>query len=133
MAGRLARAFDAEVWLIHIIDSNSDPDGDELGKDHSRRGMAQEVRRKRRVLQLAAVVLTKQGTRAVAHVVHGSLVARALQEMKHRDPDCIIIGRRRHHWLYRLLQRGVGAAVYRRARCPVLTVPVDGTRAVPAA
>jgi K+-sensing histidine kinase KdpD len=52
MAGRMARAFEATVYLVYVIAPESDYDGDELRKDVSRCGLAHEMRHKHRKLQL---------------------------------------------------------------------------------
>jgi nucleotide-binding universal stress UspA family protein len=122
-AGGMARAWNATVYLVHVVDPRSDYDGDALRRDVSLSGLAGEIRHKRRDLRLAARVLGKLGTRAIARVVRGSPVGRALRELERRNPDLVVVGRRGRGRLSHLLPGHVGAAVARRAHCPVLIVP----------
>ena len=117
-AGEMARAFEATVYLVHVIDPDSDCDDGELRKDVSREGMAHELRRKRRMLQLAAVGLKRLGTETVARLVRGSPLKRALHELSRRNPDLVVVGKHGHGRLHYLFRRSIGIAVARKAQLP---------------
>jgi nucleotide-binding universal stress UspA family protein len=126
MAGRIALAFEAGIQVIHVVDPESDFDGEELRKDISRIGLAREMKKKRRALQIAAMSLKKTGARARAMLVFGSPTKKALDELLRRKPGLIIVGKHVHGRLHQFLSGGVGATLARKAKCPLLIVPVGG-------
>jgi nucleotide-binding universal stress UspA family protein len=123
LAGQFGRVFGATVYLVHVSDLESDRDRGTIRADVSRNSIAREVRRKHRSLRIAAKVQAKLGTKAVALLVRGSPVAKAIKELARRSPDLVIVGKHRRGRLIHMLTGRVGAAVVRHARCPVLVVP----------
>lgn len=123
LAAEHAKAFSAELTLVHVAAPDPDFVGYEVGPKHVREYRADELRGEHRELQAEADALREQGIAAKALLVQGPTVEMLLKEAKKLGADAIILGSHGHGAVHRLLLGSVGEGVLRGAECPVLVVP----------
>ena len=128
-AATLAKAFSAELVLVHV--SAPDPAfvGYDAGPQTVRDSRAVEIHTEHRKLQSIAEELRERGISAHALLIQGPTVEKILTEAKRLESDTLVIGSHGHGALYRALLGSVSEGVLRGARCPVLVVPVAGSDA----
>jgi nucleotide-binding universal stress UspA family protein len=123
-AERLAKAFDAKIWLIHVAAIVPDFDTYELlGTVHARLDLAEQLSGDHRTLQTYERALRRRGLKATAMLVSGTPARKILEEARRLEADLIVLGSHGHGALYGLLMGSVCQAVLRKALCPVVIVP----------
>jgi nucleotide-binding universal stress UspA family protein len=123
LAGQLGLAFDAHVWLLHIVTPDPEFVGYEPGPKSVRDQVAKELRAEHQQTQLLAKQLGLRGVEATALTVQGPAVEKILAQRHKIDPDLVIMGSHGHGAVYRTLLGSVSEGVLRRAGCPVLIIP----------
>ena len=123
LAAEQARAFSAQLTLVHVAAPDPDFVGYDVGPKHVREYRADELRGEHRELQAAADALREQGIEAKALLIQGPTVEMVLKEARKLGADAIIIGSHGHGAVHRLLLGSVSEGVLRGAECPVLVVP----------
>jgi nucleotide-binding universal stress UspA family protein len=131
VAGELARALGAELFLVHVEPADPQFVGYEAGPQNVRDAVAERLRRQHRDLQTLAEGLRARGARATPLLVQGYAVDKLCEEAGRLGAQLIVMGTHGHGRVHRLLLGSVGEGVLRRATCPVMFVPLD--RAAPAA
>lgn len=124
-AERLAQAFGAKLWLVHVVAPNPDFVGYEAGPQVVREQRADELRQEHRDLQAMAQALEEKGLQAHARLIQGPTVETLLNLATEVDADLIVIGGHRHSWLYKMVIGSTTGALIDQAARPVLVVPVD--------
>lgn len=122
-ASSLARAFSAELTLLHVAAPDPDFVGYSAGPETVREGRARELRTEHRELQEIAEGLRDAGIHARALLIQGPTVEKILAEASRLQVDAIVIGSHGHGALHRVLLGSVSEGVMRGASCPVLVVP----------
>ena len=128
LAGKVARATGAGLILLHVAMPDSDIVNGKERVDHSREGIAAELKRRHHELQVLQLVLEKLGVDVMPLLVRsdsprGNPVPKIVEELERLGPDLVVMGSHGHGRLYELLVGSVTAAVVRRARRPILLVP----------
>jgi nucleotide-binding universal stress UspA family protein len=131
MTAAIAGPTHSQVTLLNVACPESDFEGDELRQDVSRTGIAAEMRHRHRKLQEAQSLLRAQGVEVRCLMVRcasvrGNPVPKLVEEIDRLRPDLVVVGSRGRGRLYRLVVGSATDAVARRARCPVLLVPLTG-------
>ena len=122
-AASLAKAFSAELTIIHVAAPDPDFVGYAAGPQTVRDDRAHQIRTEHRELQAIAEGLRDRGISARALLIQGPAVEKILAEGQRLRADAIVIGSHGHGALYRALLGSVSEGVVRTARCPVLVVP----------
>jgi nucleotide-binding universal stress UspA family protein len=122
-AESLARAFSAELTLLHVAAPDPDFVGYEAGPQTVRDARAEELHTEHRELQATAESLRQREVPCHALLIQGPTVEKILEEAQRIGADAIVLGSRGHGALYRALLGSVSEGVLRDARCPVLFVP----------
>jgi nucleotide-binding universal stress UspA family protein len=125
-AASLAKAFSAELVLIHVAAPDPDFVGYDAGPQTVRDGRADELREEHKELQALADGLRDRGLSARALLIQGPTVEKILAEGERLGADVIVVGSHGHGALHRVLLGSVSEGVVRGARCPVLVVPAPG-------
>lgn len=125
-AHALARAFDSQVIILHVVGPERvvvdvalvsptlmlDPSSELLEQDYAQ------------LLEMRDSLL-KSGVNASIRQLERGSVETVLAETRKLDADLIILGSHYHSTLYKLLVGSVTDDVLKRAHCPVLVVPAD--------
>ena len=116
---QLARDFNAELRLVHVINPHAYPFGDEYVALDAAQLMRETEYAKQK--QMRSMV-TKARTRYSVRVVHGS-PAVEICNAANEDADLIVISTHGRTGLGHLLIGSVAEHVVRQAHCPVLVIP----------
>lgn len=124
-ARRLARAFDAKLYLVHVDVAVSAPDfiGYDVGPAFMRTEIAQQIRDEHRDIQTLERQLQAEGLDATALLVAGDPAEKLADQAARLQPLFIVLGSHAHGQLYRLLAGSVRDGVLKHVHCPVVIVP----------
>lgn len=122
-AAALAKAFSADLTLIHVAAPDPDFVGYDAGPEVVRDDRAREIRSEHRELQAIGDALRDRGIPAQALLIQGPAVEKIVAEARKLEADLIVIGSHGHGALYRVLLGSVGEGVVRAAWRPVLVIP----------
>jgi nucleotide-binding universal stress UspA family protein len=125
-AESLAKAFSAELILIHVAAPDPAFVGYEAGPQAVRDVVGEELRRDHRSLQEIADGLRARQFKAKALFVQGPAVETILKEAERVGADAIVVGSHRHGTVHRALLGSVSEGVIRAAQRPVLVMPAVG-------
>lgn len=123
-AERVAKQSGAEVYLLHVAEPNPDFVGFDTGPDVVRAQIAEEYRREHREVQKLAEGLRQAGITTTALLVQGPTVATTLEQAQKLDAALIVVGSHGHGAVYDVLVGSYSAGILRKARVPVLVVPM---------
>lgn len=123
-ARRVATQSGAEVYLLHVAEPNPDFVGFDTGPDVVRSQVAEEYRREHRDVQKLAEGLRQAGITATALLVQGPTVTTTLEQAEKLDAALIVVGSHGHGAIYDVLVGSYSAGILRKARVPVLVVPM---------
>jgi nucleotide-binding universal stress UspA family protein len=121
-AAALARAFSAQLWLLHVAAPEPDFVGYGAGPQTQRDAVAHELRDEHRDLQERAEALAASGVDAQALMVQGATVETILAECARLEADVVVLGSHGHGAMRRALMGSVSEGVLHKAACPVLIV-----------
>jgi len=120
---QLARDFNAELRLVHVINPQAYPFGDEyVALDHVQLMRETEYAEQKQMRSMAARAMTRYSVR----VIHGS-PAVEICNAANADADLIVISTHGRTGLGHLLIGSVAEHVVRNAHCPVLVIPSRGS------
>ena len=125
-AARLAKAFDAKIWLIHVASIQPAFDTCEVfGAAYARHDLADQLHEEHRTLERYQETLRRKGLDAGAMLVTGRPACKIVEEARRLEVDQIVLGSPHHGHgvLYGLLIGGVCRGVLRTSPCPVVVVP----------
>lgn len=122
-AVRLARAFAANILMIHIAAPEPEFVGYDAGPPSVRTAVARDLVEEHRRMHELTASLDGQGVQVTALVFQGYPVEKILAEAEKWDADLIVMGAHGHGLLHNLLVGSVTEGVLRKTACPVLVVP----------
>lgn len=128
LAGRISLAMKSRLILLHVAMPDSEFVGGKERDDVSRKGIATELRRHHRELEILQLELRKLGADATALMVRsdsarGNPVGKIVEEVNRLAPDLIVLGSHARSRLFQMIAGSVSDAVLRKVCCPVLLVP----------
>ena len=128
MAREIARAFGMKLILMHVSTPDADAEGPAVRADISRQGIAAEMHRYLRELDLLALECTKLGVETTALLVRGrssrgSPVRKMVSELKRVKPALIVMGTHQHGRLVQAMFGSASTRVIHKASCPILLIP----------
>lgn len=121
--GALARAFGAELHLLHVADPDPAFVGYRAGPETVRDQVATTIREEHRRVEALAEELSHAGVPAHGHLLRGPFAETILHEAERLGVQTIVIGAHTHGRLHALFVGSVAAQVLRGAKVPVLVVP----------
>jgi nucleotide-binding universal stress UspA family protein len=124
-AARLAGALQAELLLLHVAAPEPEFIGYETGPASVRQAVAHQLSAEHRQLQALQHELEALGLRVTALLIQGYTIEKILAEAERMPADLIVMGSHGHGGLHHLLMGSVAEGVVRKARCPVVLVPVE--------
>ena len=123
-AARLAGALKAELLLLHVAAPEPEFIGYETGPASVRQAVAHQLSAEHKQLQAMQHALESQALQVTALLVQGYTAEKILAEAERLPADLIVMGSHGHGGLHHLLMGSVAEGVVRKARCPVVLVPV---------
>jgi len=134
LAGKIAASMKSRLIVLHVAMPDAEFVGSRERDDVSRKGIAAELRRDHRKLEILQLELKKLGVDAMALMVRsdskrGDPVGKIVQEINRMKPDLIVLGSHARSRLYQMIAGSVSDAVLRKVCCPLLLVPRHSPRA----
>lgn len=122
---RIARAMQSHVYCVHIAAPDPEFVGLEVGPAHERSWRAAELREEHRELEQIQARFREEGLECTALLVAGATAEKLLDECQRRKADLLIMGTHGHSRLHDLMIGSTANGVIRRARLPVMLVPLN--------
>lgn len=122
---QFGKAFNAKIWLLHIVAPNPDFVGYEPDPQPTRDSRAEELRKNHAFLQQCAKELKEKGIDAEALFVQGPTVATLIEKSEGLAIDMLITGHNEHNLLYKTFVGSVAEGVVGKSKIPILLVPLD--------
>lgn len=122
-AEKLARAFGAELTVVHVAEPNPDFVGYEAGPKSVRDAEAKHLREEHSQLHEIAEKMRADGVNVKGLVLQGPTVEKIIEEVDKLNADMIVMGNHQHGPLHRFFLGSATEGVIRQNRCPVLVVP----------
>ncbi|HEX5361756.1 MAG TPA: universal stress protein [Fluviicoccus sp.] len=135
-AGKLAKAFDAKLILLHVTDIRPELTGYDIVADESfgnfpdpqliRDSIADRFREEHEKIQTLSLPLRNEGVECTALLVNGMAnhAESILEETRKHAAEMIVIGTHRKGVVARLLLGSTSSGVLQHATVPVVMVPV---------
>ncbi len=122
-AEEIAKAFSAEVWILH--NAVPEPDVVEFRTDPqtARNSLAKKFHSEHRQIQEIAKGFREAGLNTTALLVHGKTVETILKEASKLDVDMIVVGSHGRSAVYQFIVGSVSEGVLQQSQCPILVVP----------
>lgn len=127
LAASQARAFGAELFVLHVARPDPEFVGYQAGPQSVRDQIAARFRREHQQLHEMSGALHEAGLPATALLVQGPTVETILEEAAKLDADLIVLGSHGHGGLFRALLGSVSEGVLRKSIRPLLIVPARKT------
>jgi len=127
-AKKLASAFSAKIWLLHVAEPEPDFIGYEVGTQTQRDAVAGKFRKEHRQIQQLGEELRLSGLDCVALLIQGPIVDKILSEADKISADMIVIGSHGKGAIKRLLVGSTSEGVLRKSSIPILVVPTHEGR-----
>lgn len=124
----LARAFCAELHVLHVAEPDPAFVGYAVGPESVRDRVAATLRDQHRRVEALAAHAEQQGVTAHPHTLRGAYAETILHEAERLGAVVTVIGSHGHGRLHDVLVGSVTAAVLRGAKGPVLVVPHPAPR-----
>ncbi len=122
-SAKLAKAFGAKVWLIHVAPPEPDFVGYDVGPQYIRDNLAEELREEHKKLQVYANQLESFDIEAEGLLIQGATVEMVLEESEKLNVDLIVVGHHEHSFFHSLLFESVSAKIVNKSKVPVLILP----------
>lgn len=118
----MARAFAAELELLHVGAPDPDFVGMRVGPAHVRDNRAAELRDERQELKKLTTRIEEEGVTVRSHLVLGGTVETLLEKARELPADMIVMGSHGYGPMKTAMLGSVSTAVIRNAPCPVLVI-----------
>ena len=121
----IAKAFGAQLWIIHA--SAPDPDfvSYQAGPQSVRDERAKTLLKEKHILETLAGLAKKEGVEAKALLIQGPTIDLILEETQKLNADMLIIGHYRTGFFQKLLKGSVARGILENVPVPLLVVPLD--------
>lgn len=113
----------ATLWLLHVVEPDSDSIGIPTDPDTVRDALARQLRLQRARLEELALDLRQDGIEASTLLVQGPLSETILKEADKLGVNAILLGSHARGQLHELLIGSTSRGVLRHAARPVLLIP----------
>ena len=122
-AERLAKAFRAKIWLVHVAVVEPAFVGYDVGPGFIRDSVADQLRSEHQQLQNRERYFRRKGVDATSLLVRGDPADKILDEIDRLRVDMVVMGSHGHGTVHQFLTGSVCSDVLKRSHCPVLVVP----------
>lgn len=112
------------LYVVHVVEPNPEFVGWQAGPGVVRDQVAEGFRRERHAVEGWAVTLSAEGFDAHPLTVQGPTVDTLLSEAERLAAEVIVVGSHGHGAAYDLAIGSISSGLIRRAKVPVLVVPV---------
>jgi len=124
-AFEIAKAFDAKIWLLHVVAPEPEFVGFGVGPQYVRDARATELKKEHRMLNQFADELELKGVKAQGLLLQGSTIEMIMKEAEKLKIDLIVTGHHDHNFVYKAFYGSVASGVINKTKIPVLLVPLE--------
>lgn len=124
-AYEIAKAFDAKIWLLHVVAPEPEFVGFGVGPQYVRDARATELKKERSTINQYAGELKDQGVEAEGLLLQGSTIEMIMTEAEKLKIDLIVTGHHDHNFVYKAFYGSVASGVINKTKIPVLLVPLE--------
>jgi nucleotide-binding universal stress UspA family protein len=121
----MASKFSSKVWLIHIAAPDPDFVGYGVGPKYIRDARADTLKTEHKQLQQHMLHFEKESIACEALLIAGPTVETLAQEVKKLAVDLLIIGNKRHGFLYETFVGNTTKQIIEELAIPLLLVPIQ--------
>ena len=114
-AESIALKFNAKIWVIHVLEDQSDKDQGSTSPDD-------EIASKRNMEALCEGFIEDSLEREIL-VLNGPTVNRVLEQVKDLGSDLLIVGTHKYSFLHNLISRRVSIQLFKKSNIPILAIP----------
>lgn len=125
VAAEIAEKFDCTIWLLHIAAPEPDFVGYDVGPQYIRDSRAEELREEHELLQRFSSRLKEKNIQAEGLLVQGPTMEMLMQEAAKLHIDLIVAGHHEHGFFYKAFVGSVADEIFKKAKLPLLFVPLD--------
>lgn len=119
----IAKSKDAKIYFLHVEPPDPDFVGYAAGPETERNWIAKKWRDDHAHLQSIGRRARKEGVDAVALQIQGATVQSITDEAKRLAADLVVMGSRRHGFVYRLFHGDAVKELVDSLACPMLIMP----------
>jgi nucleotide-binding universal stress UspA family protein len=124
-AYEIAKAFDAKIWLLHVVAPEPEFVGFGVGPQYVRDARATELKKEHSMINQYAGELKLQGVEAEGLLLQGSTIEMIMTEAEKLKIDLIVTGHHDHNFVYKAFYGSVASGVINKTKIPVLLVPLE--------
>jgi nucleotide-binding universal stress UspA family protein len=128
IAGDLAKAQGAKLWLVHVAAPDPDFVGFKVGPEYVREQRADILRQEHQDIQAIAAHLKDAGISAEALLVQGPTTDTLLEVAQKVSADLIVIGSHGRSAIFRAFVGSVSEQILKESKVPVMVVPTPGRK-----
>jgi len=121
----MARAFNAKIWLLHVVSPEPEFVGFGVGPQYIRDSRAQELRKEHRMISSYSQRIKDQDIESEGLLIQGATIDMILEKVEKLSIDLIIIGRHDHSLMYKLFFGSVATGVIKKSPIPIYVVPLE--------
>lgn len=121
---KLAKAFDAKSWLIHIAQPDPEFVGYEVGPQYIRDEIAEEFRGEHRQIQRVADKVKNAGLECDGLLIQGPTEDIILEEIKKLDIDMLIMGNKKKGFFQEVFVGSVTNDLIKDSAIPIYLIPL---------
>ncbi len=123
-ARQFAKAFNAQIWMLHVASTRVQNIAYEIPLTYLRDDVASHLRKSHQMLNEHRQTLQDEGFDATSMLVqHESPASKIVQEAVRLNARMILLGSHGHGRLHRMFTGSVCSSVLKNAPCPVVIVP----------
>lgn len=122
-AAKIAKAFEAKCWLIHIAAPDPDFVGYGVGPQYIRDLLAEDLKEDHKKIQAYANQLKAQNISAEGLLIQGTTVDTIIEEIQKLQVDLLILGNKHHGILYSTFVGSVTEDILEQISIPVYLIP----------
>lgn len=116
-AESIALKFHAKIWVIHVLDAQSEKDGDSVDPED-------ELTSKRNMEALCDGFIDDSLEREIL-ILNGPTVDKVLEQVKELESDLLIVGTHKYSFLHNLISRRVSIQLFKKSNIPILAIPFE--------
>lgn len=124
-AFEMAKAFNAKIWLLHVVAPEPEFVGFGVGPQYVRDARATELKKEHRLINEYADDLTVKGVKAEGLLITGSTIEMIMSEVEKLKIDLIVTGHHDHNFVYKAFFGSVASGVINKTKIPVMLVPLE--------
>ncbi len=121
----MAKAFNAKIWLLHVVSPEPEFVGFGVGPQYIRDDRAKALRQEHRLIEDYTNLIRLEDQECEGLMINGATIEMIMKEAVKREIDLIITGHHDHGILYKAIFGSVASGLIKKANIPVLLVPLE--------